>query len=177
MTAAPFVARISLVRGLLAERGAMAKSLYDLTTQEGVLELLQLDALSTRREVLAISAVLQEARELVRDAASAKAIRIIVVGVSDEVFVSRAHVVLVVAALLHEAIVAAQPGGRVAVTGQEIERELVFAVYDDGTRNVTYHVDELALESARVLGGRVWSAHPEEGHLSLFSVPLYRDAN
>jgi signal transduction histidine kinase len=155
----------------------MAKSLYDLTTQEGVIELLQLDALSNRREVLSISVVLQEARELVRDAAVAKGIRIIVVGVADEVFVSRGHVVLVIAAMLQEAIEAAPPGGRVAVTGQEIERELVFAVYDDGSRNVTYHVDELAMESARVLGGRVWSAHPAEGHLNLFSVPLYRDAN
>ena len=155
----------------------MAKSLFDLTTQEGVLELLALDALSNRREVLRISTLLEEARELVRDAASAKSIRIIVVGVADEVFVSRPHVVLVVAALLHEAIAAAPEGGRVAVTAQEIERELVFAVYDDGARNVTYHVDELALESARVLGGRVWSAHPAEGHLNLFSVPLYRDAN
>jgi hypothetical protein len=155
----------------------MPKSLYDLTTQEGVLELLQLDALSNRREVLAISVLLQEARELVRDDAVAKAIRIIVVGVADEVVVNRGHVVLVVAALLHEAIAAARPGGRVAVTGQEIERELVFAVYDDGTHSLTCHIDELAMESARVLGGRVWSAHPSEGHLSLFSVPLYRDAN
>lgn len=168
---------ISLVRPLLAQIAAMPKTLYDLTTQEGVLELLRLDALSNRREVLPISVVLEEARELVRDAAVAKGIRIIVVGVADEVVVSRAHVVLVVSAMLHEAIAAARPGGRVAVTGQEIERELVFAVYNDGARNVTYHVDELAMESARVVGGRVWSAHPAEGHLHLFSVPLYRDAN
>ena len=90
---------------------------------------------------------------------------------------SMASVVLVVAALLHEAIASARSGGRVAVTGQQIEQELVFAVYDDGTRNASCHVDGLALESAHALGGRVWSAHPAEGHLNLFSVPLYRDAN
>lgn len=156
----------------------MTKWLHDLTTEgEELLELLRLDASPKTRELTTVSAVLQEARDLVRDAAVARAIRVIVVGVDDEVFVSRAQVVLVVAALLREAIAAAPPCGRVAVTGQEIERELVFAVYDTGTSDASHQLDELAVEAARALGGRVWSAHPADGRLTLFSVPLYRDAN
>lgn len=134
--------------------------------------------MSNTREAMPILAMLQEASELVRDAAVAKSIRVIVVGVADEVLISRADVVLVVASLLREAIAAAPPGGRVAVTGQEIERELVCSVYGAGANNApSEHADVRAIATARALGGRVWSGDPADGHLNLFSLPLYRDAN
>lgn len=97
-----------------------------------------------------MTALLEEARDLVCEEALAKSIRIVIVGVPDLVLVSREQIVLVIAALLRDAVIAAPPGGRVAVTGQEIERDLAFAVYDTRSR---------------------------EGNLSVFSVPLDRHAN
>ncbi len=112
--------------------------------------LLRSDALPTVRELLPVTALLEEARDLVCEEALAKSIRIVIVGVPDLVLVSREQIVLVIAALLRDAVIAAPPGGRVAVTGQEIERDLAFAVYDTRSR---------------------------EGNLSVFSVPLDRHAN
>jgi K+-sensing histidine kinase KdpD len=144
----------------------------------GLLDLLRLDALPAARELLRVSALLHEARDLVREEARAKSLAVVVVGVDDEVFVNRAQVVHVLAALLRDAIRAVPQGGRVAVTGQELERELVFAVYDSGAPCVpSSRFDYFAAEAAHALGGRVWTVRRSESTLSLFSVPLYRDEN
>ena len=135
----------------------------------------QLHSLRDSRELLSITALLNHARELVAEDARARSLAIVVVGVHDEVFVDRARVLLVVATLLRRAINATPPGGRVAVTAQEFERELVFAVYDSGTpRAPVGRLPDSAAEAASALGGYVWGS---AGNLALFSVPLYRDAN
>lgn len=134
--------------------------------------------MESARELLRVSALLHETRELVRDEAQAKALSVIVVGDPDEVFVSRVPIVLVVTALLRDAIRTAAPGGRVAVTAQEIERELVFAVYGAGKPpSGSRGLETLVTETAERLGGRIWTAHTDKGNLSLFSVPLYRYEN
>ncbi|HVK87410.1 MAG TPA: hypothetical protein VM513_25010 [Kofleriaceae bacterium] len=124
-------------------------------------------------ELVSVSSLLYAARELVREEARAKSLRVIIVGVDEQVIVNRGHVVLVIASLLRDAIDTVQPGGRVAVTGQELDRELVFAVYDSGTPSApASRFDEFAAEAAHAIGGRVWTAHPLDGNLSLFSLPL-----
>lgn len=137
-------------------------------------ELLRTDALHGTREVLPIVALLETARDVVRQEAAAKAIEIVVVGVRDEVFVDRGRVVAVLAALLGAAIETAPRGGRVAVTGQEIERELVFAVYDSGLPSESSRFDTFTIDAAHAQGGRVWNASLVDGNLALFSVPLHR---
>lgn len=134
--------------------------------------------MASARELLTVSALLHETRELVRDEARAKSLSVIVVGDPDEVFVSRVPIVVVVTALLRDAIRTATPGGRVAVTAQEIERELVFAVYGAGRPpSESRRLDGRVTQTAESLGGRIWTAHTDKGNLSLFSVPLYRYDN
>ena len=68
----------------------MTRSRYDVLSEyEGLLDLLRCDAMASARELLRVSALLHEARELVRDEARARSLSVIVVGVPDEVFVSR----------------------------------------------------------------------------------------
>lgn len=142
----------------------------------GLLELLRLDAIPTPRELLRVSTLLHEARDLVRDEARAKSLAVVVIGVDDEVFVNRAQVLHVLAALLRDAIRAVPQGGRVTVTGQGFDHELLFAVYDSEAPCVpASRFDYFAAEAAHALGGRVWTVHRSESTLSLFSVPLYRD--
>jgi hypothetical protein len=156
----------------------MTKWLLDVPELDGMLDLLQLDGVAVSRELLTVMALLHEARDVVRAHAGAKCIDIVVVGVADEVFVNRAPVVSVVAALLRHAIDTVPSGGRVAVTAQEFERELVFAVYDSGKPCApSSRFDYSAAEAAYALGGRIWSARQTDGNLSLFSLPLYRDQN
>lgn len=144
----------------------------------GLFDLLRLDPIPAPRELLRVSALLHEARELVRDEARAKSLAVVVVGVDDEVFVNRAQVVYVLAALLRDAIRAVPQGGRVALTGQGFDRELLFVVYDSGAPCVpSSRFDYFATEAAHALGGRVWTVRRSESTLSLFSVPLYRDEN
>lgn len=127
--------------------------------------------------MLPIVALLEAARDVVRAEAAAKAIEIVVVGVRDEVFVDRGRVVGVLAALLGDALETAPRGGRVAVTGQEIERDLVFAIYDSGLPSESSRFDNFTIDAAHAQGGRVWNAHLAEGNLALFSVPLHRFDN
>lgn len=150
----------------------------DLAGCEGVLELLRLDAVPATRELVSITSLLAQARELVSDEAHTRSLRVVVVAVPEEVVVSRVQVVLVVAALLRRAIRRAPPGGRVAITAQEIERDLVFAVYDAGTpRMPSSRFDDFAAEAASLVGGRVWSAPVHDGNLALLSLPLDRELN
>lgn len=166
----------SLVCRLLTRTVAMTK-LHPISSIrcEGLLELLRLDAPSAR-EVVSVNALLHDARDRVREAARAKSVVVIVVGVDDLVLVQRSHVVFVVSALLDAAIDGVPSAGRVAVTAQEMEGDLVFAVYDSG-RSAARPIDDVAMEAAYALGGRVWTAKPSDGNLSLFSLPLGRDQN
>lgn len=145
------------------------------TESDGLLDLLQLDVPNSR-EVVPVNALLHEARNRVREAARAKSVVVIVVGVEDLVVVSRAHVVLVVSALLQAAIDGVTSAGRVAITAQEMEGDLVFAVFDSGKPTMR-RFDHVAVDAANLLGGRLWMAHPSDGNLSLFSLPLYRNGN
>lgn len=141
-----------------------------------VAALLHLDA-HADRQLVSISTLLREASAIVREEARAKSLEVRIVGVDDEVFVDRARVVLVVGAMLLDAIRAVPPRGRVAVTAQEIERELVFAVFDSGApRPPTHGFDDAAAEVAPVIGGRLWTPQTHDGNLTLFAVPL-RNAN
>jgi signal transduction histidine kinase len=138
--------------------------------------LLHLESTTRPRELLTITALLDQARDQVADEAKRRSLSIVVIGVEDEVFVNRAHVQLIVTSLLRDAIDAMRTAGRIAITAQEIEGDLVFAVYDSG-RPHTLRVDDLIQEAARALGGRVWRSTPAEGNLALFSLPLYCDDN
>lgn len=155
----------------------MTKCLTDLRSEcDELHELIRLDATPGAGELVPIDVLLNEARDLVRAEADAKSLGVIVVGVADEVVVNRAQVIHVLAALLRDAIRAVHPAGRVAVTAQEIERELVFAVFDSG-KSRARSIETFVAAAAHALGGRVWSTRPMDGNLSLFAVPLARDDN
>jgi signal transduction histidine kinase len=138
--------------------------------------LLRLESTTRPRELLPIVTLLREARDQVIDEARERSLRIVVIGIEDEVFVNRRHVELIVSTLLHDALEVTPANGRIAVTAQEIEHELVFAIYDSGKPH-TLRIDDFTQEAACALGGRVWRTTPAEGNLALFSLPLYSDHN
>ena len=133
------------------------------------LELLQLEVVPDEREVLTIRHLLRECRALVGPGSE----RVVVVSVEDSVRVQRGFVSAIVAMLLRDALRAAPAHERVAVTAQEIEGELVVAVFARGARNRDAAIEPFAHEAAVQLGGRVWSAHTDDGQLAMLAVPLY----
>ena len=138
----------------------------------------ELEMVDRSPELVPITRLLDEARMQVEEEARAKSLRIVVVPADDHVVVSRKHVVFVVAMLLEKAISMTPSGGRIALTAQEFDHELVFAVYDSGTRGTpSNRFNYVAMEAAFALGGRVWSALAPEGNLAFFSLPLAIDHN
>lgn len=156
----------------------MSKWLARLSTEPtGALQWLELESMPTACELVPIAKLLYDACAVVDEEARAKSLAIVVVPVDDSVYVRRMHVVFVVAALLRTAIRLTPEGGRVAVTAQEIEQELVFAVYDSARGSAAIRFNYVASEAALVLGGRVWSTRAPEGNLALFSLPLSSEPN
>lgn len=139
---------------------------------------LALEMIERAPELVSIAELLEDARHEVEEEARAKSLSIVVVPVPDEVFVSRPHVVFVVATLLRTAIALTSTGQRIAITAQEFDRELVFAVYDKGTCGTpSARFSYVAAEAAHALGGRVWNALAPEGNLAFFSLPLAQAHN
>ena len=139
---------------------------------------LELETTSSSRELVSIERLLSEAGSAVAEPARAKSLAIVLVPVDDEVFVNRAMVIFVVTALLRTAIDATPVGSRIALTAQEMERELVFAVYDSASGVVrATQFDPLVERAALVLHGRVWRSVSPEGNLALFSLPLDIEQN
>ena len=142
------------------------------------LDLLQLETRSRPREYVPIARLLHEASERVVEEARRRCLAITVIAVDDEVFVNRPHVEVVLVAMLRSAIERTHRNGRIAITGQEIERELAFAVYASGpARPPASAADDLARVHAGALGGRFWRGDPSDGKLALFTLPLYVDEN
>lgn len=136
------------------------------------------DATPTTWGNVSVVQLLRDASAVVEEQARTKQIAVVVVPADEHVSVPRARVVAVVAALLRRAITATPPRGRVAVTAQEMERDLVFAVYDTGPRATSSRrLDDTVVADAGILGGRVWIAPAPKGNLVLFSLPLYENYN
>lgn len=145
---------------------------------EGALDLLRLATLPSTRELVPITTLLREARALVHEQARERGLAIVVVGLDDAVFVPRRDVVLVAGALLARALRAAPECARLAITAQDFEDELVFAVYDKSApRPARLRATDFVCEAAALLGGRVWAAPLDHGNLTLFAVPLYLHVN
>lgn len=138
----------------------------------------ELEMIDRSPELVSVTRLLDEARMQVDEEARAKSLRIVVVPDDEQVCVSRKHVVFVVAMLLEKAIAMTPTGGRIAVTAQEFDHDLVFAVYDSGARGTpSNRFNYVAMEAAFALGGRVWNALAPEGNLAFFSLPLAIDHN
>lgn len=132
------------------------------------------DATPATWGLVSVVQLLRDASALVDDQARTKQLAVVVVPVDEHVFVPRARIVTIVSALLRRAVTAAPPRGRVAVTAQQFERDLVFAVYDTGPRATSSRrLDDVTVADAGMLGGRVWTAPAPKGNLVLFSMPLY----
>lgn len=149
-----------------------------MSREPDTLRLLQVETTSRPREYVSIARLLHEASDRVFDEARLRSLAINVIAPDDEVFVNRMHVVLVLVAMLRSAIQRTHRSGRIAITGQEIERELAFAVYASGPAQPrSSAADDLARIHARALGGRFWRGDPSDGRLALFTLPLYLDEN
>ncbi len=142
------------------------------------LRLLQLETSSRPRELVTIARLLHDASDRVIDDARRRSLAILVIAPNDEVFVSRVHVVFIFATMLGSAIEQTPAGGRLAITGHEVERELSVAVYAPGRPQPgSSAADDIARIHAEALGGRFWRSRAADGTLAMFVLPLYLDEN
>ena len=157
----------------------MSKSLSDLPSRiDAAQSWLELDTISPHRELTSIEGLVREACSLVHDEAHARSLYLVPVPVDDEIVIAREHVVFVLAMLLRGAIGAVPEGARVAITGQPMDRDVVFGVYDSGPhRTRPTQFGYVARQVAYALGGYVWTGDTAKGNLAMFSLPLWAGTN
>lgn len=157
----------------------MSKSLSEVPSPiDAAPSWLALDTISPHRELTSIEGLVREACLLVHDEAHARSLYLVPVPVSDEIVIAREHVVFVLSMLLRGAIDAVPAGARVAITGQPMDRDVVFGIYDSGPhRAKPTRFGYIARQVAYALGGYVWSGDTEKGNLAMFSLPLWAGTN